>query len=91
MLHPKLCSNMECTNLLNKMADKLGKLLDKNYAHLVLTYWLPMYIKLQGKRWLSNFLYQSPAMQQVSNSQDLIPWTSFMEGKLSNEISQLQW
>ena len=29
-------------------------------------------------------------MQRVAESQDLIPWTSFMEGKLSEEIFKLQ-
>jgi len=72
------------------MANQLGSWLEKNYAHAELLEWLLRYITLRGTRQFSNFLHLSPEMQRVAPSQDLIPWTSFMEGKLSKEIFLLQ-
>ena len=71
----------------------------RNYKHglttttLILnwpTYWLPKYILLRGTRKISSFPYLSMEMRKVAASQDLIPWTCFMEGKLSKEIFLLQ-
>ena len=72
------------------MADDLEKWLNDNYCHPELAYWLPHYIRLRGTRAFSDFPLLSPAMKRVAASQDLIPWVSFMEGKLSKEILHLQ-
>ena len=64
--------------------------LDNNYAHPELAYWLPKYILLRGTARLTDFPQMSAEMAAVARSQDLIPWTSFMEGKLSSEIFRLQ-
>jgi len=73
------------------MAEKLGTWLSKNQAHPELTYWIPKYIKLRGIQQLSEFTGGLSAdMTQVAASQEVIPWTSFMEGKISTEILTLQ-
>jgi hypothetical protein len=88
--HLNLCSDPERTSLLHEMVASLKKWLDNNYCHPELAYWLPNYILLRGTRRLSDFPYLSPEMKRVAASQDLIPWTCFMEGKLSHEIFTLQ-
>ena len=88
--HLNLCENTDRVRLQQDMANRLGSWLEKNYAHPELQYWLPRYITLRGTRAFSDFPRLSPEMQRVAASQDLIPWTSFMEGKLSKEIFRLQ-
>ena len=88
--HLNLCGDAERTRLLNTMADKLGTWLSINHAHPELEYWIPKYIKLRGIRQVSDFTGLSADMKQVAASQDLIPWSSFMEGKISTEILTLQ-
>ena len=88
--HLNLCPDADRTRLLHSMADNLEKWLSDNHGHPDLIYWLPRYIKLRGTRQLSDFPMLSPEMQQIARSQDLIPWTSFMEGKLCKEIFKLQ-
>ena len=88
--HLNLCSDPDRTNLLQTMVESLQEWLDNNYAHPELAYWLPKYILLRGTRTLSSFPYLSREMKKVAASQDLIPWTSFMEGRLSREIFLLQ-
>ena len=88
--HLNLCSDPDRTQLLHEMVTKLQQWLDNNYTHPELAYWLPKYILLRGTRRLSSFPYLSHDMQKVARSQDSIPWTCFMEGKLSREIFLLQ-
>jgi len=88
--HLNLCPDADRTRLLRDMANQLGSWLEKNYAHPELLEWLPRYITLRGTRQFSDFPHLSPEMRRVAASQDLIPWTSFMEGKLSKEIFRLQ-
>ena len=88
--HLNLCSNADRTRLLCDMANQLGSWLEKNYAQPELLEWLPCYITLRGTPQFSEFPHLSPEMQRVAESQDLIPWTSFMEGKLSKEFFVLQ-
>ena len=88
--HLNLCSDPDRTCLLHTMVEKLQTWLDNNYTHPELAYWLPKYILLRGTRKLSSFPYLSMEMRKVAASQDLIPWTCFMEGKLSKEIFLLQ-
>ena len=88
--HLNLCSDPDRTQLLHEMVDQLQRWLNDSFTHPELAYWLPKYILLRGTRRLSSFPYLSPAMQKVAHSQDSIPWTSFMEGKLSKEIFHLQ-
>ena len=88
--HLNLCSDPDRTCLLHTMVEKLQTWLDNNYTHPELAYWLPKYILLRGTRKLSSFPYLSLEMRKVAASQDLIPWTCFMEGKLSKEIFLLQ-
>ena len=88
--HLNLCSNADRTRLLCDMANQLGSWLEMNYAHPELLEWLPRYITLRGTHQFSEFPHLSPEMQRVAKSQDLIPWTSFMEGKLSKEIFLMQ-
>ena len=61
-----------------------------NYSHPNLTCWLSIYIKLRG---ICHFQYLpelTPDMTKIAHRQDLIPWISFVEGKLSEEIMLLQ-
>ena len=88
--HLNLCSDPDRTQMLHQMVDKLQAWLDNNYTHPELAYWIPKYILLRGTRRLGDFPYLSSEMQRVAQSQDLIPWTCFMEGKLSQEIFLLQ-
>ena len=88
--HLNLCSDVDRTRLLHGMVHNLQEWLDNNYTHPELAYWLPKYILLRGTRQLSDFPYLSAEMRQVADKQDLIPWTSFMEGKLSHAIFTLQ-
>jgi len=88
--HLNLCSDPDRTRLLHDMVNTPHDWLQNKYTHPELAYWLPKYLLLRGTRQLSNFPYLSAEMQWVATSQDLIPWTSFMEGKLSHEIFTLQ-
>ena len=88
--HLNLCPDKDRTQLLADMSTKLGGWLEEHYTHPELAYWIPRYIRLRGTRRLLDFPFHSRAMQRVAESQDLIPWTSFMEGKLSEEIFKLQ-
>jgi len=89
-IHLNLCPDPDRVRLQGDMADELEGWLRKNFCHRELAYCLPRYIKLRGTRRLSEFPNLSPEMRKVAASQDLIPWTSFMEGKLSKEIFLLQ-
>ena len=89
-IHLNLCPDPDRVRLQGDMADELEGWLRKNFCHCELAYCLPRYIKLRGTRRLSEFPNLSPEMRKVAASQDLIPWTSFMEGKLSKEIFLLQ-
>ena len=88
--HLCLCPNRDQTKLLPDMTAELTTWLDNNYTHPELAYWLPKYILLRGTARLTDFPHMSAEMAIVARSQDLIPWTSFMEGKLSTEIFRLQ-
>ena len=88
--HLCLCPNGDRTRLLKDMTADLTTWLHNNYAHPELAYWLPKYILLRGTAQLTDFPQMSAEMATVARSQDLIPWTSFMEGKLSSEIFRLQ-
>ena len=88
--HLCLCPNGDRTRLLKDMTADLTTWLNNNYAHPELAYWLPKYILLRGTAQLTDFPQMSAEMATVARSQDLIPWTSFMEGKLSSEIFRLQ-
>ena len=72
------------------MTAELTTWLNNNYTHPELAYWLPKYILLRGTARLTDFPHMSAKMATVARSQDLIPWTSFMEGKLSTNIFCLQ-
>ena len=88
--HLNLCSDPDGTCLLHDMVSQLQQWLDNNYTHRELAYWIPKYILLRGTCRIGDFPYLSAEMQRVATSQDLIPWTCFMEGKLSKEIFRLQ-
>jgi len=88
--HPNPCENSDRTKLLTLMADKLGNWMSSNYGHPDLTYWLPRYIRLQGICRFQDLPGLLPEMRKVARSQDLIPWTSVVRGKLSLEIMNLQ-
>ena len=72
------------------MTAELTTWLNNNYTHPELTYWLPKYILLRGTARLTDIPHMSTEMAIVTRSQDLIPWASFMEGKLSAKICCLQ-
>ena len=78
--HLCLCPNRDCTRLLKNMTAELTTWLNNNYTHPELAYWLPKYILLRGTARLTDFPQMSVEMTTVARSQDLIPWTSFMEG-----------
>ena len=88
--HLNLCFAKDRTELQAEMATSLEQWLLNNYAHPELAYWIPRYIKLRGTKHLSDMPFLSQEMARVAVSQDLIPWTSFMEGKLSKELLLLQ-
>jgi len=89
--HLNVCTDRECTRLLNTMADNMAKWLAANHAHPSLLYWVPRYIKLRGSKKLGDFNTMLTAeMSVVARSQDRIPWRSFLEGKVSKELLLLQ-
>ena len=88
--HLNLCDNRERTLLLYRMVNNFAKWLSSNYAHPDIAYWIPKYIKLRGIKNLGNFPMLPIAMQPIAASQDLVPWTCFMEGKISWEILLIQ-
>ena len=63
------------------MVDNFAKWLSSNYAHPDTAYWIPKYIKLRGIKKLGDLPMLPIAMRPIASSQDLIPWTCFMEGK----------
>ena len=88
--HLNLCDNRDRTRLLYGMVNNFAKWLSSNYAHPDISYWIPKYIKLGGIKKLGYFPMLPIAMQPIAASQYLIPWTCFMEGKISREILLLQ-
>ena len=88
--HLNLCYSTERSQLLTEMATNLEQWLLNNHTHPELAYWIPRYIKLRGTRRLSDMPFLSPEMRVVAASQDLIPWTCFMEGKVSEQLLLLQ-
>ncbi len=90
--HLNVCTDRERTRLLNTMADNLAKWLATHHAHPSLLYWIPRYIKLRGSKTLGDFRSKlTHEMALVARSQDLIPWKSFLEGKVSKELLRLQY
>ena len=88
--HLMQCPDADRTRLLEVMADDFGRWLSTNHGHPELVYWIPRYIKLRGTRRLEEMPRLTPAFQHVARSQDLIPWRSFMEGKVATALFRLQ-
>ena len=88
--HLMLCTDPDRTRLLEVMADDFGRWLSANHGHPELAYWIPRYIKLRGTRSLEALPRLSPAFLHVAQSQDLIPWCNFMEGKVASALFRLQ-
>lgn len=88
--HLMQCPDADRTRLLEVMADDFGRWLSTNHGHPELVYWIPRYIKLRGTRRLEEMPRLTHAFQLVARSQDLIPWRSFMEGKVATALFRLQ-
>ena len=55
-----------------------------------LVYWIPKYILFRGQRPMASLGPMSARMLRAAQSQDLIGWREFMEGKISKEIAAIQ-
>ena len=88
--HLNLCRDEGRDKLFNDMTTELQNWLYDNYAHPEIAYWLPQYIRDRGINKLSSYPHLSSEMKQVAMEQDLIPWKSFMEGKVSSALLKLQ-
>ena len=73
------------------MTTELQNWLYNNYAHPEIAYWLPQYISDRGINKVSSYPHLSSELKQVAMEQDLIPWKSFMEGKVSSALYDHSW
>lgn len=85
------CPNAERTQLLRDSTDALECWMEtNNNTHHELRYWIPKYIMCRGQVKFADLGPMSPTMLSIAESQDLIGWRNFMEGRISSKITTLQ-
>ena len=85
------CPNVERTQLLRDSTSELELWMQtNNNTHHELCYWIPKYILCRGQVQFADLGPMSPTMYEIAESQDMIGWRNFMEGRISSKITSLQ-
>ena len=65
-------------------------MLRHNNTHFEIAYWAPKYILYRGTKKFAELGVMSPTMRRIAQSQDVIGWRNFMEGRISKQFYNLQ-
>ena len=89
--HLCICPSEARTSLFNASVRELEQWLGTNNNTAdELAYWIPKYIRARGALKFCELGAMSPAMRTIAESQDLIGWRNFMEGRISKFILPVQ-
>ena len=89
--HLNQCASEARTELLEDSVDELQRwMLSEGRTNIELTYWIVKYILFRGTKRMAKLGPMSMQMRDAAESQDLIGWREFMEGKISYKIDRIQ-
>lgn len=88
--HLNLCLDDGRTTLFYDMVDRLEDWLLTSSTDPDLAYWLPRYLRSRNTCSFSQLGILPLHLANLARSQDAIGWLHFLEGKVSNEIRNIQ-
>ena len=89
--HLCVCPCKDRTRLINESAEELGSwMFADNRTEPQIAYWVPKFIMYRGNKKFSEMGDMSPEIIALAESQDLIGWRNFMEGRISKSFYTIQ-